>query len=112
MLMYKMTINLSVLCPLMKDSVMCNLNSTAVVTRKGGLKRLRDTQISQETTKPKNLSSGMSHSMVLSLGSGTHNNSLFLARPRNQEITKKHGEARNGLAISEITSSIKISIRH
>ncbi|GMP53515.1 hypothetical protein CsSME_00018960 [Camellia sinensis var. sinensis] len=65
MLTDKVTINLNVLHPLMEDSVVGNLNSTVVVIVKKGRRRLRDTQIKQETTKPNNLSSSMSHARYL-----------------------------------------------
>ncbi|GMP68855.1 hypothetical protein CsSME_00028319 [Camellia sinensis var. sinensis] len=81
---------------------MANLNSTAVVTVKRGWRRLRDTQISQEIMKPNNLSSGMSHITILSLGSGTCSN----------RITKKHAEVKTGLVISDITSLIRINISY
>ena len=112
MLVNKVTINLNMFRPLMKDSIVGILNSTAFITIERGRRRLRDTQIKQETTKPNNLSSGMSHSTILSFGSRASNDWLFLTFPRDQGITKKHTKTRRRLAISNITSSIRVSIGH
>ena len=78
MLANKVTINLKMFRPFMKDNIVGNLNSTAVVKIERVRRRLRDTQIRQETTKPNNLSSGMSHSTILSFGNTASNDWLFL----------------------------------
>ena len=85
----EVAINLNVLGPLMEDSVMGNLNSTAVVTIEGGWRRLRDVQVREKTTKPDNFSSSMSHSTIFCFSSRTGNNTLFLAFPRDEGIAKE-----------------------
>ncbi|GMP60263.1 hypothetical protein CsSME_00023198 [Camellia sinensis var. sinensis] len=112
MLSDKVTINLNVFRSFMEDSIVGNLNSTAVVTIEGGWKRLRYTQIREKTTKPIKLSNSMSYNTVLSFGSRASNKSLFLAFPRDQGIAKEHTETRGGLAINNITSLIRVSIGH
>ncbi|GMP73780.1 hypothetical protein CsSME_00031420 [Camellia sinensis var. sinensis] len=62
MLTNKVTINLNVLCSLMTNSVMGNLNSTMVITIEGGRRRLRNAEVREKTTKPDNFSNSMSHS--------------------------------------------------
>ncbi|GMP44290.1 hypothetical protein CsSME_00013292 [Camellia sinensis var. sinensis] len=108
MLLDKVIIDLNVFRSFMEDSIVGNLNSTAVVTKERGRRKRRDTQIRQQIAKPNNLSSGMSHSMILSFGSRASNNRLFLAFPRDQGITNKHTETR--CRLSNITSPIRIGI--
>ncbi|GMQ07184.1 hypothetical protein CsSME_00051488 [Camellia sinensis var. sinensis] len=62
MLANKVTTNRNVFHPFMEDSIVGNLNCTAVVIMEGGRRRLRYTQIKEKTTKPNKLSSSMSHS--------------------------------------------------
>jgi hypothetical protein len=84
----EVTINLNVLGALMKNIIMGNVNSTTIVAVNritGGLGR---THVSQELTKPKEFRGGIGESTVLSFSTGTSNNRLFLATPRDKRGTQ------------------------
>ena len=81
MLASDVAIDLNVLGAFMEDIIMCNIDSTTIITIKMSGNGLWSIHVSQEPSKLDKLTSGVSKSMILSLGTGTRNNILLLATP-------------------------------
>jgi hypothetical protein len=69
---------------LMKNVIMGNVNSNTIVAVNMSTGGLRSTHVNQEPTKPKEFQGGISKSTILSFSTGTSNNGLFLAAPRDK----------------------------
>ena len=88
MMTNEVTIDLNVLGALMKNIIMGNVNSTMIVAVNRSTGGLGSTHVSQESTKPKEFRGGIGKSTVLSFITGTSNNRLFFASPRDKKGTQ------------------------
>jgi hypothetical protein len=88
MMMNEVTIDFNVLGALMKNIIMSNVNSTMIIAVNRSTGGLGSTHVSQEPTKLEEFWGGISESTVLSFSTGTSNNGLFLAMPRDKRGTQ------------------------
>ena len=87
MLASDVVVNLNMLNAFMEDIIMSNVDSTTIVTIKRSGNELWSFHVSQEPTKPNELTSGVGKGTILSLSTGTRNHILLLAAPRDQRST-------------------------
>ena len=88
MITNEVTVNLNVLGALMKNIIMDNVNSTTIITVNRSTGGLESTHVSQEPAKLEEFRDGIGESTVLSVSTGTSNNRLFLAMPRDKRGTQ------------------------
>ena len=85
MLVNDVAIDLNVLGVFMEDIIMSNVDSTTIVTIKRNSSGLWSIHVNQEPAKPNKLAGGVGKGTILSLSTGTRNNILLLATPRDKE---------------------------
>ena len=88
MMTNEVTIDFNVLGAFMKNIMMGNVNSTTIVAVNRSTGGLGSTHVSQEPTKLEEFGGGIGESTVLSFSTGTSNNGLFLATPRDKGGTQ------------------------
>lgn len=108
MLANEVTIYLDMLSAIIEDIVMCNLNSTLVVTIKIGASRMRNSHIRKKPIKPHKLLSSVSKSTTLSLSTRMSNKSLLLVTPSNERGAQEEVEPSSRMAASRIPYPIGI----
>ena len=79
----KMTINLNVFSPFMKDIIVSNMNGTLVIIIKGNDKGCGHTQIRKKPSQSKELRCGINKGMIFCFSTGAGHKGLFLTSPRN-----------------------------
>ena len=87
MLSSDVAVDLNVLGAFMEDIIMSNVDSTTIVTIKRSSSGLWSIHVSQEPAKPDKLAGGVGKGMILSLYTGTGNNILLFATPRDKRST-------------------------
>ena len=107
MLESDVAVNLNVLGAFMEDIIMSNIDSTTIVTIKMSGIGLWSIHVSQEPVKPDKLSSGVGNGTILSLSTGTRNNILLLAMPRDKRSTQQETETCDRASISQITYPVR-----
>ena len=84
-----------------------NVDSTTIITIKRSGNGLWSIHVSQEPVKPDKLSSGVGNGTILSLSTGTRNNILLLAMPRDKRSTQQETETCDRASISQITYLVR-----
>ncbi|GMP81090.1 hypothetical protein CsSME_00035920 [Camellia sinensis var. sinensis] len=104
-----MAINVDKFSSFMKHGIVGNEDSRLIITRHAQWSGNRKAKILEKRLNPEHFRSNMSHGMVLSLGTRTSNNSLFLTAPSSKFTTNKGTIAGGGMVVSLITSLISIT---
>ena len=107
MLASDVAVDLNMLGAFVEDIIMSNVDSTTIVTIKRSGSGLRSIHVSQEPVKPDKLSSGVGNGTILSLSTGTRNNILLLAMPRDKRSTQQETETCDRASISQITYLVR-----
>ena len=108
MLASDVAVNLNVLGAFMEDIIMRNVDSTTIVTIKRSSSGLWSIHVSQEPTKRDKLAGGVSKGTILGLSTGTRNNILLFATPRDKRSTQQETETCDRASISRITCPVRI----
>lgn len=108
MMSNKMIVNLDVFSALVENIIMRNVNGTLIFAEESFGVRLQNTKISKKMAEPHNLNSGVTKSPVLGFSTRARNNTLLLALPGNERVSKKDKEPSGRLTISHIPSLIGI----